>query len=458
MDSQERLSFPDHFIWGAATASYQIEGGWDQDGKGESTWDRFSHTSGKTHAGDTGDLACDHYRLWKEDVALMKQLGLPAYRFSIAWPRILPSGRGARNQPGLDFYSRLVDELLNAGITPFVTLEHWDLPQALEDEGGWATRSTAEAFVEYADVVSRAIGDRVKHWITHNEPAVVAWMGYGMGIHAPGLHDFALAVRASHHLLLSHGWAVPVLHRNSPACEVGITLNSSWGVPASNSASDRDAVRRADGMWTRWFLDPLYGRGYPADICADFMERNASPNGPDFVRDGDMQAISVSTDFIGLNYYSRRVIRADAPDNDPQTVFSAEKNPDNYTEMDWEIHPAGLFGLLSRVYFNYLPPKIYITENGACYTDNPDANGRVADIRRLNYFKRHLAAAQLATQVGIPLAGYFAWSLMDNFEWSKGYEKRFGLVRVDYETQERIPKDSAHWYSQVIANNALTSD
>lgn len=458
MNSKEQQTFPNDFVWGAATASYQIEGGWDQGGKGESVWDRFTHTPGKIHAGDTGDLACDHYHRWKDDIALMKQLGLPAYRFSIGWPRILPAGRGARSQQGLDFYSQLVDELLKNGITPFVTLEHWDLPQALEDEGGWAARSTAEAFVEYTDVISRALGDRVKNWITHNEPAVVAWMGYGLGIHAPGLQDFALAVRASHHLLLSHGWAVPVLHRNSPGSEVGITLNSSWGVPASNSFADRDAVRAADGMWTRWFLEPLYGRGYPADVCADFAAKQALPNGLDFVQPGDMQAVSVSTDFIGLNYYSRRVIRADVPDNDPQLVFSAEKGPENYTEMDWEIHPAGLFGLLSRVYFNYQPRKIYITENGAGYGDGPDANGQVHDIHRLNYYKGHLRAAWRAIQAGIPLAGYFAWSLMDNFEWAKGYEKRFGLVWVDYETQQRIPKDSAIWYSRVIANNALDAE
>jgi beta-glucosidase len=458
MSKNEHLNFPENFVWGAATASYQIEGGWNEDGKGESNWDRFTHTPGKIYKSHTGNVACDHYHRWKDDVALMKQLGLKAYRFSIGWSRILPTGRGTINEPGLDFYSQLVDELLKAGITPFVTLNHWDIPQVLEDEGGWTVRSTAEAFVEYADVVSHALGDRVKHWITHNEPAVVAWMGYSMGIHAPGLKDYALGVRTAHHLLLSHGRAVPVIRRNSPGAEVGITLNTSWVAPGSNSLADREAARHGEGMWMRWFLDPLYGRNYPADAVADFTKMGALPNGFDFVQSGDMDAISVFTDFIGLNYYSRHVIRVDVPDNAPQTVFPAEKTPANFTDVDWEIYPDGLFGLLSRVYFSYQPPKIYITENGASYADGPDANGRVADIHRLNYLKRHFAAAQRAIQAGVPLAGYFVWSLMDNFEWAKGYEKRFGIVWVDYETQQRIPKDSALWYAEVIKKNSIEID
>ncbi|MCX6082876.1 MAG: GH1 family beta-glucosidase [Chloroflexi bacterium] len=455
MKSNEALNFPEKFTWGAATASYQIEGAWNLDNKGESTWDRFTHTPGKIHAGDTGDIACDHYHLWKDDVAMMKKLGLQAYRFSISWPRIYPNGRGMINQAGLDFYSRLVDELSNAGITPFITLEHWDIPQALEAEGGWAVRPTAEAFVEYADTLSRTLGDRCKHWITHNEPAVVSWMGYSMGIHAPGTKDYALGIRASHHLLLSHGWAVPIIHSHSPGSEVGITLNAAWTVPASNSAADRNATRQGDGMWTRWYFDPLYGRGYPADICADFEKMGALPNGLDFVQPGDMDIISVPTDFIGINYYSRHVVRAGEPGNEPQTVFPAEKNLENYTDVDWENYPDGLFGLLSKAYFNYLPQKIYITENGASYADGPDANGRIADNHRLNYIKQHLIATQRAIRAGIPVAGYFAWSLMDNFEWAKGYEKRFGIVWVDYETQQRIIKDSALWYANVIRTNAI---
>ncbi|HEY3311367.1 MAG TPA: GH1 family beta-glucosidase [Anaerolineales bacterium] len=455
MENNALNKFPDNFIWGAATASYQIEGAWNVDGKGESNWDRFTHTPGKIHAGDTGDVACNHYHLWKEDVALLKSLGMPAYRFSIGWPRIFPTGRGAVNEPGLDFYNRLVDELLEAGITPFVTLNHWDIPQALEDEGGWPVRSTAEAFVEYADAVTRALGDRVKHWITHNEPAVVSWMGYSDGTHAPGLKDYSLGVRTSHHLLLSHGWAVPVIRLNSPGAEVGITLNSSWHVPASNSAADRDAARQVEGLWFRWFIDPLYGRGYPSDVTQDLLKRVTLPGGFDFIQPGDMTSISVPTDFIALNYYARQVIRSAAAENSPQTLFPAEKTPENFTDVDWEVFPDGLYGLLARTYFDYLPPKIFITENGASYADGPNANGQVADTHRKNYLKGHLAAALRAIRSGIPLAGYFVWSFLDNFEWAKGYEKRFGIVWVDYQTQQRIPKDSALWYADVVRNNAI---
>jgi beta-glucosidase len=449
------LKFPDNFLWGAATAAYQIEGAWNEDGKGESCWDRFAHTPGKILNGDTGDVACDHYHRWKEDVALMKRLGLTAYRFSTAWSRILPSGRGAVNPAGLDFYSRLVDALLEAGITPFVTLFHWDLPQALEDEGGWSVRATAEAFVEYADVVTRALGDRVKHWITHNEPAVVTWMGYAGSAHAPGLGDLASGIRASHHFLLSHGWAVPVIRRNSPDAEAGITLNTSWHVPASNSVYDRDAARRSE-IWMRWFFDPLYGRGYPSDLQADLDQEGALSRGFEVVQPGDLDAIQVSTDFLGVNYYFRSVFRADAPGNDPQMVFPAEQNLDNYTECEnWEIYPAGLSGTLKRLFFNYLPPKIYVTENGASYSDPPDSSGRVRDVRRIRYLHDHIAACHEAIRSGVPLAGYFVWTLMDNFEWSKGFQQRFGIVWTDYETGRRIPKDSARWYADVIKKNGL---
>jgi beta-glucosidase len=447
--------FPKNFLWGAATSAYQIEGAWREDGKGESNWDRFVHTPGKILNGDTGDVTCDHYHLWREDVALMKRLGLQAYRFSVAWPRILPQGRGSVNPKGIDFYSRLVDALLEAGITPFVTLYHWDLPQVLEDEGGWAERAVAEAFVGYADAVTRALGDRVKHWITHNEPAVAAWTGYAMGVAAPGLEDYALGVRASHHLLLSHGWAVPVVRRNSPGAEVGITLNTGWHVPASNSVYDREAARQSE-IWMRWFADPLYGRGYPSDLTADFSASGHLPRGLDFVLPGDLDAIRVPTDFLGLNYYFRTVFRSGAPGNDPQTVFSAEKNLDNYTECEnWEIYPAGLSGVLQRFYFNYLPPKIYVTENGASYSTPPDAAGRVRDARRIRYLHGHIAACRDAVGCGVPLAGYFVWSLMDNFEWNQGYRQRFGIVWTDFATGRRILKDSAKWYADVIRRNGL---
>ncbi len=452
-----KIIFPDNFIWGAATASYQIEGAWDKHGKGESTWDRFSHTPGKIKNNDTGDVANDHYRLWKKDIGMMKKLGLQSYRFSIAWPRILPAGRGKVNQKGLDFYSKLVDGLLEADIKPFATLFHWDLPQKLEDEGGWAVRSTADAFVEYADVISRALGDRVKNWITHNEPAVVAWLGYEMGVHAPGIVDptYKSALRTAHHLLLSHGQAVPVIRRNSEKAEVGITLNIGWKVAASNSAADLESARFDDGKWFRWFGDPVYGRGYPADMTESFSKFGALPNGMDFVQAGDMKIIATPTDFIGINYYSRNLHRSGASNNDPQIDFPKPKTPENWTEMDWENYPEGLTGVLGRVYFHYNPRKIYVTENGASYSTPPDEKGNVPDVHRTNYLRTHFAAAHRAIQAGVPLAGYFVWSLMDNFEWSFGYSQRFGIVWVDYETQKRTIKDSAKWYKGVIKKNGF---
>lgn len=449
-----KITFPGNFIWGAATASYQIEGAWDKHGKGESIWDRFAHTPGKILNNESGDIANDHYHLWKKDIGLMKKMGLQAYRFSISWPRVLPKGRGKVNQKGLDFYSKLVDGLLAANITPFVTLYHWDLPQALQDEGGWEVRSTAEAFVEYTEAVTKTLGDRVKNWITHNEPAVVTWCGFDNGEHAPGFKDMVKAIPVSHHLLLSHGWAVPVIRRDSPGAEVGITLNVGWRVPASNSTFDLDAVRMAEGKWTRWFSDPVYGRGYPSDVIADFERQDALPN-MNFIKNGDMAAISAPTDFLGVNYYSREVIRSGAPENEPQTVFAKPKTPENWTEMNWEIHPQGLTGVLARLYFDYKPLKMYVTENGASYSTPPDENGRVKDDLRTDYLRTHFEAAHRAMEAGVPLAGYFVWSFMDNFEWGFGFSQRFGIVWVNYETQERILKDSAKWYKNVIKKNGF---
>ena len=450
-----KIIFPKDFLWGAATASYQIEGAWDKHGKGESIWDRFSHAPGKILMGDTGDVADDHYRLWKKDIGLMKKLGLQAYRFSISWPRVLPTGRGKVNQKGLDFYSRLVDGLLDANIKPFITLYHWDLPQALEEEGGWTVRSTAEAFVDYTDLITRTLGDRVKNWITHNEPACVAWLGYAIGIHAPGLTELPLGTRAAHHVLLSHGWAVPVVRSNSQKAEVGITPDIWWRMAASNSRGDLDLARQEDGRLVRWFLDPLYGRGYPIDVYEDFKKINALPNGMEFVKEGDMHAIAVPTDFIGINYYSRSIYRANIPNNDPQTVFSAPHSPEYWTDIGWEIYPDGLANVLQRVYFDYQPRKIYVMENGASYSTGPDEKGNIADIYRTNYLRTHFVAMHRAIQAGVPLAGYFLWSLLDNFEWSYGYSQRFGIIWVDYKTQKRTLKDSAKWYKKVIKKNGF---
>lgn len=450
--------FPPGFLWGTATSSYQIEGAWAEDGKGESIWDRFSHTPGKIRDKSTGDIACDHYHRWPDDIRLMQDLGLQAYRFSIAWPRILPAGRGQVNQAGLDFYNRLVDGLLAAGITPFVTLYHWDLPQALQDEGGWPARATAEAFVEYADVVSRSLGDRVQNWITHNEPWCISFLSHQIGEHAPGHQSWAQAFATAHHVLLSHGWAVPVLRRNSPKAEVGITLNFSHASSASASEADRNLAREFDGYFNRWFLDPVFGRRYPADKVHFYADKcGLLPHGLDFVHPGDFEAMAVRTDFLGVNYYTREVFRDHvAANNLPQTVFAAPRR--EWTDMGWEVYPEGLYQLLNRLHFEYQVPKLYITENGCSYPDGPDAEGRVHDQRRIDYLAAHFAAAQRAIQNGVPLAGYFVWSLMDNFEWAHGYRQRFGMVWVDFETQQRLPKDSALWYRDVIAANALAMD
>jgi len=445
------VSFPPGFVWGAATAAYQIEGAWNEDGKGESIWDRFCHLPGNVANGDTGDVACDHYHRWPQDLDLMKEIGLQAYRFSISWARLLPEGRGRANPEGIAFYSRLVDGLLEAGIEPFVTLYHWDLPQALEDHGGWPARATAEAFAEYADLISRELGDRVKHWITFNEPFVSAFVGYLEGRHAPGYSDLGKAVPTSHHLLLAHGWAVPLIRRNSPGAQVGITLNLGGQTPASSSAADRRAAWQSDGILNRWFLDPLSARGYPLDVVAHYETEM------DFVHSGDLDAIAVPLDFLGVNYYKRSIIRSDAiseAENSPPAVVP---NPE-HTEMGWEIYPEGLYELLGRLHFDYHFPAFYVTENGAAFPDQVSPGGGVHDPRRIAFLKAHFTAAARAIARGVPLRGYFVWSLMDNFEWSFGYAKRFGLVYVDYPTQQRTLKDSAHWYRRVIGANAIEED
>ena len=453
-------AFPDDFVWGVATSCYQIEGAAEEDGRGESIWDRFSKTPGKVIDGTNGDVACDHYHRFVEDVALMKSLGVPAYRFSIAWPRVIPGGRGAVNQKGLDFYSRLVDTLLEAGIEPFATLYHWDLPQALEDEGGWSSRSTAEAFVSYAEAVVDRLGDRVSDWITHNEPWCASMLGYERGIHAPGVVDQARAIAASHHLLLSHGWAMPVIRAKCPGARAGITLNLGPMLPASESAADHDAARYADGHFNRWFLDPVFGRGYPEDMVRDYVAKGALPaEGMTMVKAGDLEAIAAPADFLGVNYYNRSIIRSEAiPEEANEAPVRALAPADEWTEMGWEVYPPGLHQTLMRVHLHYGPRKMYVTENGCSYSTGPDAAGRVADARRVAYFREHLRAAHRAIADGAPLAGYFAWSLMDNYEWERGYGQRFGIVHVDYESQSRTPKDSALFLAKVFAQNAVPDD
>jgi len=448
--------FPEGFVWGVATSSYQIEGAAFEDGRGESIWDRFARKPGAIVDGSNGDVACDHYRLSAADVDLMASLGMQAYRFSIAWPRILPQGqkRGVETR-GLDFYDRLVDRLLQAKITPFATLYHWDLPQALQDKGGWPSRDTAHAFVDFADVVSRRLGDRVKHWITHNEPWCISVLGHAEGHHAPGHTSWPEALAAAHHLHLSHGLAVPILRQNAPGAEVGITLNLLPCEPASPSEADKIACRELDGTFNRWYLDPLFGRGYPEDIVQFHRQTGNLPEGElPFVKPGDMDIIQRDIDFLGVNYYSRGIVRSSrVPEasNLAPTVIAAEDK----TDMGWEVYPEGLFSILRRVHTDYAPKCIYITENGAAFDTGPGPDGRVHDTRRRDFLQGHLNAARRACEEGIPLRGYFLWSLMDNYEWAYGYAKRFGVVWVDYETQKRIPKESATWYREVIRANAL---
>ena len=394
-------------------------------------------------------MACDHYHRWRDDLAHMRDLGVNAYRFSLAWPRILPRGRGALNTAGLDFYDALVDALLEAGITPFVTLYHWDLPQALQDRGGWASRETAEAFANYTIPVALRLGDRVKHWITHNEPWCASHLGHETGHHAPGHRDPTESLRVAHHLLLSHGWAADVLRRDCPEAEVGITLNLTPAEPASSSEADEDAARSFDGFFNRWFLDPIFRGRYPADAIADRVRQgHLRDEQLDFVLGGDMLTIAAPLDFLGVNYYSRVVLRAG---EDGRPVGVPQVPESELTEMGWEVVPEGLTDLLLRLHRDYGDPRIFVTENGIALPDTVDEDGRVHDPRRVDFLRDHLAAIHRAREAGARVEGYFHWSLLDNFEWGHGYTKRFGLLHVDFATQRRIAKDSAHVYREIIA-------
>ena len=444
MDVQRSPALPADFVWGAATAAYQIEGAVDEDGRGESIWDRFCTVPGAVRGGDSGAVACDFYHRHSEDVALMRELGLDAFRFSVAWPRVLPEGRGRVEPRGLDFYDRLVDELLEAGIRPFVTLYHWDLPQALEDAGGWPARATAEAFARYVEVVAERLGDRVRHWTTHNEPFCTSWLGYGYGIHAPGRRAVADALAAAHHALLSHGWAVESLRRASPGSEVGIALDSWPVLPAGDAPEDVEAARLEDGVASRWFFDPVLRGSYPEDV----LERFAPAAPP--VLDGDLAAIAAPLDFIGVNNYSRRFVRA-APDGGPPIGVRVASG--RLTDMGWEVHPGSLAAVLTRLHEEYAVPALYVTENGAAFADVRGHDGRVHDLERVEYLRDYVAAVGETVAAGVPVRGYFVWSLLDNFEWSYGYSKRFGLVYVDYPTLERVRKDSFAWYRRAIAGS-----
>ncbi|HEX3713051.1 MAG TPA: GH1 family beta-glucosidase [Trebonia sp.] len=459
MTADGQLRFPDGFLWGAATAAYQIEGAPDADGKGPSIWDTFSHTPGKTHHGDTGDVACDSYNRFGEDIALLKRLGAGAYRLSLSWPRIQPSGRGAANVKGLDYYNRVIDALLEAGIAPAVTLYHWDLPQALQDAGGWANRDVAGWFADFTQIAADAFGDRVAKWITLNEPWVVAHVGYRDGRHAPGVRDAAQAVAANHHLLLAHGRAVAAL-RASSATDVGITLNLTVERPVTPEAAGHAAEleARQNGV----YLDPIFHGRYPELLDGDASYSPAAV--PGLVQDGDLGVIGAPLDFLGVNFYSPHYVGVLRPDGEPrrgETVTgprTVSVQPDGLpvTAMNWLVEPGSIRELLTRVVAPAAGGRpVYITENGSSWYDYVTADGRIHDLERIDYLRGHLAAIHEAIADGVPVKGYFAWSLLDNYEWAEGYAKRFGLAYVDFATQQRILKDSGEFYASVIAANAV---
>ncbi|MFD7453554.1 glycoside hydrolase family 1 protein [Kitasatospora sp. NPDC059827] len=471
-------AFPADFLWGAATAAYQIEGAVDVGGRTPSIWDTFSRTPGRTAGGDTGDRATEHYHRYRQDVRLMSELGLGAYRFSVSWPRVQPTGRGPAVERGLDFYRRLVDELLEHGIEPAVTLYHWDLPQDLEDLGGWPNRTTAERFADYAALVADALGDRVGLWTTLNEPWCSAFLGYGSGVHAPGRADWTAALRAAHHLNLGHGRAVEALRATLPrAARIAVSLNLHEVRPLTGSAADREAARRIDAVGNRVFTGPMLNGGYPVDLLVDTAHL---VDWAELIHDGDLTAAARPIDLLGVNYYNPTVVSAlpsgptpsaatpsaaaasDAGHGDgAQSPFAGcadvlfHRAPGERTAMGWPIDPTGLTDLLLRLHREHPGLPLMVTENGAAFDDRVTPEGAVHDPQRVDYLRGHLDAVRRAIAAGADVRGYFLWSLMDNFEWAYGYGKRFGLYHVDYATQARTAKDSARWYAEVIRRNAL---
>jgi beta-glucosidase len=450
MGSVKTLKFPERFAWGTATAAYQIEGGTTEDGRGPSIWDTFAREPGRILDGSTADVTCDHFHLYRQDFKLMKELGLKHYRFSIAWPRIIPTGAGTPNAAGLDFYERLVDCMRENGIEPYATLYHWDLPQPLQEKGGWTNRATADRFAEYVDVVTRRLGKKVQRWMTHNEPWVVAFVGNLYASHAPGLADLRTALAAAHVILLSHGKAVPVIRANvGGAAQVGIVHNLEWVEPASRREEDVAAARRHDGAFNRWFLDPVFKGTYPAD-----MREWYGPAAP-AVQQGDLEAVKAPMDFLGVNYYTRRIIAHDASGDFLHVRRVSYPFVPHADYEEWEVSPEGLYRVLVRVSEDYGRPALYITENGTPLSDVIGADAACHDPARIDYVARHAAGIWQAIQDGADVRGYFVWSIMDNFEWNLGYTKRFGLVHVDFKTQKRTVKDSGRWFSRVIRENSV---
>ncbi|MBN1440836.1 MAG: beta-glucosidase [Anaerolineales bacterium] len=445
-----RLLFPEGFLWGAATAAYQIEGAWNRDGKGESIWDRFTHRPNRIRRGDTGDVACDHYRRMPQDVALIRSLGLQSYRFSVAWTRVLPRGKGKVNPKGLGFYDRLVDKLLEAGIVPNATLNHWDFPQALEDLGGWPDRRSADWFTDYARVVFEKLGDRVAMWATHNEPYIVAILGYATGDFAPGMADWNAGIRAAHHLLLAHGQTVDLFRQMGCQGKIGIVLDHPWYIPASPAAEDAAACRRAFDAAQRIFLEAVFHGRYP-ELLATWSKSLLPP-----VQPGDLKQIARPIDFLGINHYSTVAVGQSSRGGFLKTSHEEVSSPAmGKTAVGWGIYPPGLTAVLENLRDRYGNPPVYITENGAALADTPDSRGFVEDWGRVDFLRGYLRAVHRAVAAGCDVRGYYVWSLMDNFEWAQGYDPRFGIVRVDYKTQKRTPKRSALWYREVIERNGL---
>ncbi|MFD2657358.1 MULTISPECIES: GH1 family beta-glucosidase [Gracilibacillus] len=440
------IQFPKDMQWGTATASYQIEGAADKGGRGVSIWDTFSKTPGNVVNGDNGDVACDSYHRYEEDVELMKDLGIDVYRFSVAWPRIFPNGTGEVNQEGLDYYHRLVDKLLENGIEPMCTLYHWDLPQALQDKGGWGNRETIDAFVGYAELMFQEFSGKIKKWLTLNEPWCISFLSNFIGVHAPGNQDLQLATQISHHLLVAHGKTVQKFRELGNDGEIGFAPNTTWLEPYSNRQEDIDACNREIGWYIEWFMDPVFKGTYP-DFMVDWFKKKGVELD---IEDGDMETINQPVDFLGINYYTGHIARY----KENEGLLDWEMVEMNYdrTDIGWPIFPEGFYNVLMRIKNSYGDIPIYITENGSCYNDEPE-NGSVKDSGRINYLQQHLTALSRAIASGVNVKGYITWSLMDNFEWAEGYTMRFGIVHVNYRTLERTKKDSFYWYKQTIANN-----
>jgi len=442
---------PEDFAWGVATSAYQVEGGRHEDGKGESIWDRFSD-EGRLR--DRGDVAVDHYHLWEQDLDLLAERGVPAYRFSVAWTRVIPDGDGEVNRAGLDFYRRFVEGMRSRGITPYLTLYHWDLPQPLQDRGGWASRNTVDAFARYAGVLADALGDHVGHWITQNEPWVSAMLGYKDGYFAPGIADWSQALSASHHLLLSHGRATEEIRSRLGNAAVGIAIDCRPTAPATPSEEDRSAAEHFDGFRNRWFFDPVFGLGYPEDMMSLYVDKGKVE--PEMIiADGDLDEIAAPIDFLGLNYYTTVSVGAGAEETDETEMAPTVDPTPGYTETGWKIDPDGLRRYLEHLSASYSPASILITENGASYSDGPDETGEIDDWRRIDYLRDHIAAVIEARENGVPVDGYFVWSFLDNLEWLDGFSQRFGLVWVDTNTMQRIPKRSFDWYAEVARTGTL---